>query len=236
MTKRIFALALALWLVFSLLGCEERARPSTQAPTEPSSIEVRSSAPEEPAASEDPASSEEADLDALVREIVLTYGAEEDPLNGSPQLTPTLTSLYHCAGWKGSEGLTPMHYFTWFFSTTMKEDYEYTQEAYRHPKGEAYGYFFPQDCYEERIQTYFEVDTDYLRSNPEIYHQEYQGYSLGGGGGIGDRPTLTYEYSQEGELLTVVVTETYSASDITHTLTVRLEENGGWKYLSDQVK
>ena len=77
---------------------------------------------------------------------------------------------------------------------------------------------------------------DYLQSNPVTYRQEYQGCSLGGGVGIGERPALTYEYSQKGDLLTVVVTETYSASDITHTLTVRLEENGGWKYLSDQVK
>ena len=77
---------------------------------------------------------------------------------------------------------------------------------------------------------------DYRQSNPEIYHQEYQGCSLGGGGGIGERPALTYEYSQKGEFLTVVVTVASSAGDITHTLTVRLEENGGWKYLSDQVK
>ena len=69
---------------------------------------------------------------------------------------------------------------------------------------------------------------DYLQSNPVTYRQEYQGCSLGGGVGIGERPALTYEYSQKGA--------TSSAGGITHTLTVRLEENGGWKYLSDQVK
>ena len=75
---------------------------------------------------------------------------------------------------------------------------------------------------------------DYLQSNPVTYCQEYQGCSLGGGVGIGERPALTYEYSQKGGLLTVAATS--SAGGITHTLTVRLEENGGWKYLSDQVK
>lgn len=88
MTKRVFALALALCLGLSLAGCGEKARPSSQPPTQPSSIEVR------PSPSEDPASGEEggeapADLDALVREIVLTYGAEEDTLNGPARSPPT---------------------------------------------------------------------------------------------------------------------------------------------------
>lgn len=47
---------------------------------------------------------------------------------------------------------------------------------------------------------------DYLQSNPVTYRQEYQGCSLGGGGGIGERPALTYEYSQKGGLLTVAAT------------------------------
>ena len=235
MTKRFFALALCLALILG--GCGEEAKPSTQPPTQPSSIEIRPSRPEEPGSS---APEAPADLDALVKEIVLTYGAEEDTLNGPARLVPTDISLFISdTGWEGGENLAPGNYFAWFFSTTMKEDYEYKREVYVHPKGEDYGWFFPQDLYEERVQTYFEVSVDHLRSDPAYYQAEYQGYCLGSGGGRGESPTLTYQYTRDGDLLTIRVIRSYPSGafpDACHTLTVRLEENGGGKYLGDQVE
>ncbi len=244
MTKRFFALTLALCLALALAGCGERAKPSDQPPTQPSSIEVRPSQADEPGEpapdGPDPAPEAPADLDALVKEIVLTYGAEEDTLNGPARLIPTDISLFISdTSWEGAGELTPGDYFAWFFSTTMKEDYEYKREAYRHPKGEDYGWFFPQDLYEERVQTYFEVSTDHLRSDPTYYQAEYQGYCLGSGGGRGESPTLAYQYTRDGELLTIQVTRSYESGafpDTCHTLTVRLEDGGGWKYLGDQVE
>lgn len=241
MTKRVFALVLALCLGLSLAGCGEKARPSSQPPTQPSSIEVRPSPSEDPAPEEaGPAPDASAGLDALVKEIVLTYGAEEETLDGQTRLVPTDISLFISdTDWSSGEELSPGHYFSWFFSTTMKEDYEYKQETYKHPKGEDYGWFFPQDIYEGRIQTYFEVSTEHLRSDPDYYQAEYQGYCVGGGGGKGEGPTLTYEYSREGELLTIAVDRVYPSGafpDLRHTLTVRLEGGGGWKYLGDRVE
>jgi len=245
MTKRVFALLLALGLALSLGACGEKARPSSQAPTEPSSIEVRSggpesSAPEGEASSEAPASGIPQADDALAREIVMVYGAEETVRDGQTLLVPTLVSLYFSSdpenSWEGGESLDPWSYFCWVFGSTMKEEYEYKLEAYKNPKGEEYGWFFPQDIYEERVQTYFEVSTGHLRGT-DAYDAEYQGYSIGGGGGRGDTPVLSYEYSQEGELLTIAVTADYDSSpDCRHTLTVRLEEGGGWKYLADKVE
>ena len=58
-----------------------------------------------------------------------------------------------------------------------------------------------------------------------------------GGGGKGMIPSIRYEWSQEGEILTVDVTLDYGEvqAGSTHRLTVRLEPDGGWKYLSCQV-
>ena len=53
---------------------------------------------------------------------------------------------------------------------------------------------------------------------------------------MGALPGLTYQYSQEGELLTIIVTLDFpDTPDQQHTLTVRLEPDGGWRYLSDEV-
>lgn len=236
MKKRVFTLLLALGLALILGGCGDKARPSSDAPSEPSSIEVR------------PGGSEGSGIpradDDLVKEIVLTYGAEEvRDADGSPRLVPTGISMYYRYepehSWEGAEALTPADYFGWFFSSTIPEDYDYKLEAYRHPRGEEYGWFFPQDVYEERVRRYFDISVDFLRSDPTYYHAEEQGYSLDAGGGKGELPTLTYEYTQDGDTLTVAVTSTYSFSPSLsnrHTLTVRLEEGGGWKYLADRVE
>jgi hypothetical protein len=239
MKSSVFALALALGLILSLGGCEEKARPSSQTPTEPSSIEVRGGEPESSIPEETASGIPQAD-DALVREIVLVYGAEENTYNGPVRLVPTAISFYNRTepeySWEGGESLSPGSYFSWFFSTTMKEDYEYKLEAYKNPRTEDGGWFYPQEVYEERVQRYFQVSTEHLRSDPIYYHEEDQAYYLEGGGGKGETPQLSYTYSQEGDILTVVVAVDSPSSSGRHTLTVRLEEGGGWKYLADKVE
>jgi hypothetical protein len=237
MFQRFLALGTALTLVLTMAACGEadKAQPvSGSSQSSPSSL-----------ATEPPADlSQDADgipqaNDAMVRKIICTYGAmEELTTDGSPRLVPTAISLFYSnESWEGPEDLTPGEYFSWFFSTTWNEDYEYKQEAYKNPHGENMGWFYPQDLYEERIQQYFEISSDYLRSDPTYYDAEYQGYWIGGGGGKGLVPILRYEWSQEGEILTVDVTLDYIEAQpgSTHRLTVRLEPDGGWKYLSCQV-
>ncbi len=237
MLQRILALGAVFALVLTMAACgeEDRAQPVSGS----SQSSASSLATEPPADLSQDADGIPQANDAMVRKIICTYGAmEELTTDGSPRLTlPGISLFYTNQSWETPEDLSPGSYFSWFFSTTWNEDYEYKQEAYKNPHGENMGWFYPQDLYEERIQQYFEVSTDYLRSDPTYYDAEYQGYSIGGGGGKGMIPSIRYEWSQEGEILTVDVTLDYGevqAGSI-HSLTVRLEPNGGWKYLSCQV-
>ena len=102
--KRIVAFLLIFALLLPLAACgeDEKARPSSQA-SPSSSLETRSPSSEpEPGPEPDETSSqpdgEDAPLtgDALVREIVKTYGAEETTgQDGVTKLVPTAVSQFY---------------------------------------------------------------------------------------------------------------------------------------------
>ena len=236
MPRRILALGAVFAMILTMAACGEEDRAQPVSGEAPASSSLSTQPPE--SSSEGLEAVPQAD-DSLVKEIICTYGAVEDSSSdGSPRLVPTAVSLFYLdESWKSPEELSPGGYFSWFFSTTWDEDYEYKKEAYKNPKGENMGWFYPQDLYEGRIQEYFEVSTDHLRSDPLYYDAQYGGYSIGGGGGKGMVPTLSCEWSQEGDLLTVDVALDYGEAQAgsTHRLTVRLEPEGGWKYLSCEV-
>ena len=222
MIRRIYALLGCLALVLTFTSCGDKPPASSQEPSQ--SV----SQPE----SQSPSSSVPQADDELAKQIVKAYGALEDE-NGT--LRPGAISLYYLSdnSWDKPEDLEAKYYFSWFFSSTMEEDYEYKVEAYKNPKGDDMGWFFPQDIYEGRIQKYFEVSTDHLRSDPYFYDAELKGYYVGGGGGKGETPPIAYTYSQEGDVLTLDVTLNFEYQPKSHfVLTARLEPDGGWKYLS----
>ena len=67
------------------------------------------------------------------------------------KLVPTAVSLfYRQSSWDYGEELSATDYFSWFLSTTLDEDQAYKEEHYAHPLGDGYGWFFPQDLFEER--------------------------------------------------------------------------------------
>ena len=236
MMKRILALGALFALVLAMAACgeEDRAQPVSGSSPASSSLSAQ---PPEASSGESLEAVPQAD-DSLVKEVVCTYGALVDSSYDPPRLVPTAVSLFYSdQSWETPEDLSSGNYFSWFFSTTWDEDYEYKQEAYKNPHGENMGWFYPQDLYEARIQEYFEVSTDHLRSDPTYYDAQYGGYSIGGGGGKGLVPALSCTWSQEGDLLTVDVALDYGEGQAgsTHRLTVRLEPDGGWKYLGCEV-
>ena len=215
-------------LLLTACGENSRARPSSEAPKSPSSLSTQPP-PQEPEPAPEPSQSEE----ALVREIVMTYGAEEStPKDGSVRLVAKMVSLLNMGtSWSHPEELSTADYWGWFLSTTFDEDYEYKLEHYTHPElGEGSGWFFPQELFEERVQRYFGVSTERLRDS-DYYDPALSGYWAGGGGGVGERPEITYTYVRDGDALTIDLELHYEYSQPAGgRLYVTLGPEGSWKY------
>lgn len=230
--RRSLPLFCALILSLSLAACGERskARPSSGTP-ETSSLPIQP--PAEPAPPSESPAIPQAD-EALVKEIVLTYGAAEDTRNTPGRIYPRKRSLYTGGeGWSSPEALSVGQYVTYAYIAIPYDDLAPFQQD--NPPGVLQ--FFPQELLEEAVQQHFDVTTRHLRSDPAYYDEARGGYVMPAGSGVGVLPGLTYQYSQEGELLTIIVTLDFpDTPNQQHTLTVRLEPDGGWRYLSDEVK
>lgn len=245
--KQFLTLLLALALAISCAACGGKEGPSSPKKPVSGGGPVGESRPEStpsPAEPSQPAEIPQAE-DDLVREIIFLYGAYEDTLNGPATLTAKKKSLFlRQEGWGPGE-LGPGDYLYWVDTLPMtQEEWNALEAAQHHAEGRQgqspFGYrFFPPELVEEKVLAHFEVTADALQADPEYYDGDIPGYFLPNGGGMGARAVLSYRYSQEGDTLTIPVTLDYpdgSQPTVTHTLTVRLEPDGGWKYLACQVQ
>lgn len=263
--KRLIPIFLSLLL---LAACSDKAAPSSSQ-KDPSSggglvISPPENSPSDPHPSEDmdvpsnsapdesqdfPSgddSSPQVDV-ALIREIIFTYGAEEDIYNyDQPTIVMKKKSLFiRDESWSGENGLTPFDYLYWEDSRpTTDEEWDAIEAGQHYAEGRqgespfGYRYLGPGEMVEEKILSHFQVTLEHLRSDPEYYDGSIPGYFMMAGGGMGARPTISFTFQQDGDILTVPVTLTFpdgSEPETTHTLTIRLESNGGWKYLGCQV-
>lgn len=247
--NRFLAAVLTIALLLSLSACGGKESPGREPASGGGTVggQGEPSAPKEPepekgtpAPSAIPRADEE-----LVRQIIVTYGAYEDTLNTPAALTVGKKSLFlRGESWSGAESLTPETLLLWVDSLPMTEKEWNTFEAAQHNAegrmGESpFGYrFFPPELVEDKVLSRFDTTLEHLRSDPETYDAALPGYFLPAGGGMGGRVAISYTYSQEGEILTIPVTLNRadgSEPAAVHTLTVRLEEGGSWKYLGCQV-
>jgi len=241
--KRFLAAILALVLLLACAACGGKETPSAPEATISGGGAVGEQREEPSDRPGDPAEPVPQAEEALVREIVLTYGAYEDTLNTPSALAVGKKSLFlREEGWEGA--LTPAGYLYWVDSLPMTEEewntFEAAQTHAQGREGESpFGYrFFPPELVEDKVLSHFDTTLDQLQSDPECYDGSVPGYFLPAGGGMGSRITVSYTYAQDGETLTVPVTLTWadgSEPAAVHTLTVRLEPDGGWKYLGCQV-
>lgn len=244
--KRLISILLALLL---LTACGGKAASSSGSASDGGGLTVSQpsdgpdnsdEAPENP---DEDASIPQADQE-LVREIVFTYGAKEDMVYGPGNYTTRNKSLFFREeSWSGENGLEPFYYLYWEDSLPSTEEEWAVIQAGQHyaeeHQGESpfgYGYLGPGETVEEKILAHFEVTLEHLRGDPEYYDGSIPGYFMMAGGGMGERPVVSFTYEQEGDILTIPVRLTYSFEpNVTHTLTVRLEPDGGWKYLGCEV-
>lgn len=196
--KRLFPVLLALLLALSACGGKTPA-PETSAPVpEAPSSAPETSAPATPAPEPpDEQHFPQAD-DALVREIIKTYGAREEvgPDGVSRLVAVEASLLDHFSNWDSVEELTTMAFYSWFLTTTYQEDPDQRRERYSHPDLEEMdGIFYPQDLFEERVQRYFRASSRQLRSGAP-YDPQRQGYWLPISLGIGES-AIEYSYTQD---------------------------------------
>ena len=232
--KPLFPVLLALLLALSACGGKTPA-PVTSAPVpEAPASAPETSAPATPAPEPpDEQHYPQAD-DALVREIVKTYGAREEvgPDGVSRLVAVEASLLDHFSNWDSVKELTPMAFYSWFLTTTYQEDLDQRRERYSHPDLEEMdGIFFPQDLFEERVQRYFRASSLQLRSDAP-YDPQRQGYWFPLSLGIGES-AIEYSYTQDNGILTIDLSLDYSprSSPYTGRLTVILFEEDRWEYL-----
>jgi hypothetical protein len=237
--KKGIVIMLVLALILAA-GC--KARTGTDVSYPPESSEAASSAPEseESASEPEPESSQEeesSDIDTYEMgpydEMLLVFGGViEYPGDSAPYLRTSEVGLYYVGDWNSPGELDAGSYYSWYMSMMWKEGLTNSElkEKYKSPLEGDMGWFFPQDLYEAAVQKYFDVSTDYLRSERHIYDPDLEGYYLpGSSGGIGERPEIVLdEFEEEGDVVKLYI----SLGADKKVLTVKKESAGGFKFES----
>jgi len=156
-----------------------------------------------------------------------------------PYLSSAIAGLYFSSDWKTPEELPVGDYFTWYLTMVWKEDIsiQELQEKYKSPFGPDTGWFFPQELFEPLVIRHFDVSTEYLRSDSDIYDATHRGYYIGGGGGIGNIPAIVLrDVEKDGDLRRLRILLDYGdgewAPNENKILTVRLMGQGSFRFES----
>ncbi|MEF9984696.1 MAG: hypothetical protein RR710_09180 [Oscillospiraceae bacterium] len=243
MLKIIVPILVAVLLVGS--GCSARQKSTDEIQSASDTVST-SSSNYESSISEQSSSSEVSENpinDELLRDILINYGANKFPDEGEKTLIEHKSgSLFSYEDdWDETHPMPNFNYYIWNLGQLWNEDISYEErvEKYANPSGkENVGWFFPQDIYESRVMQYFDVTTELLRSSEE-YDAKYQGYSIYGGGGIGEKVKIKiFKTEQVDDILRLhitLVSNEYNRKNYENKykiLSVRLAEDGSYKYIS----
>lgn len=246
-SSRLLSLLLAVCLLFSLSSCSERGNTGQQAPTpaETESSAVDTAAPQEETAPDAPAGQQSAGEpesaeqqqpapadapyqadDKLVWNAVLNFGASS--ANGAPQTS--VVSLYYHDRWTidDADGTDFFSWYTGIVSQLYSD--EEREELFLAEDG---SWAYPAEIYEADVRRYFDVTTEQMRDNPDLYHADTNTYYALAGPGVGERPSIEIQsFKQEGNLVNI---DLFLESEIElprwMMLTIRLTDDG-YRYVS----
>ena len=139
------------------------------------------------------------------------------------------------------------NYFDGIYSYFLFSSAFYANNGYypeEDPEGE--DFIYPEEFVVDHIQKYFLWDSETIRKNAKEgeFDEENNTYYFFFGGGGGYYPPVVSDVRQNGNIIEMDI-EQYSATDEIHgkdfkitrfnTLTIRLDDDGTWKYLSNKV-
>lgn len=144
------------------------------------------------------------------------------------QYISQLTWLLTSDDWVPSE-ITPTDYVMWYGYHVKTSG---SVEAYRR-EGEE-GLFFPQDEFEREVQKYFDVSTEHLRSNSEIYLADLKAYRTPVALYILSKKECTIKkVTDEDEKIEILFSLLYPESGNCSEIVLSIKkENDGFSYLS----
>lgn len=171
-------------------------------------------------------------LKAVAEDAVLNFGAERQE-NGTLLISDR--SLFWSWGFNSAEDLSGYSFWIWRVEKAVRDGENISEK----PDG---GWYFPSTDYERVIQQYFDVSTEALRGDEDgVYHADEDAYWPEEGGGGRGAPVEVHIVGlvKEGELLHIkaeLVDADTGFVDEQRTLTIRLEEDGGYKFVSYSEK
>ena len=144
------------------------------------------------------------------------------------QYISQLTWLLTSDDWVPSE-ITPTDYVMWYGYHVKTSG---SVEAYRR-EGED-GLFFPQEEFEQEVQKYFDVSTEHLRSDAEIYLADRKVYRTPVALYILSKKECTIKkVTDEDERIEILFSLLYPESDTHSEIVLSIKkENDGFSYLS----
>jgi len=171
------------------------------------------------------------------REILMTYGAYEVENGKGSQLQAAPISLYQSPQgyeWR-KPGEIPQEAYYYFYLHQHHLNGRYYDELIEiYPDAEGGNLLFPQLEYEELIQAYFDVSTEYLRDS-DRYDANQKGYVNSQPPGFGEQPYIQLDrVEQDGEHRMLYITLDYSSpgnDDLAYILSVDMKDNE-WQYVS----
>ena len=162
------------------------------------------------------------------RDILLNFGGS---LNHEGRVTPfKFASLFYKEnGYADCSDMEPLDYFTWMCCYERLHPEIETIETIN-KNGVSVNYF-PEQLYENTVQSFFEVEADRLRSD-EVYDPEVGYYLENNAAGFGIVPTITLVSAEKENDILKLRIKIRGEEENEFLLSVRLLEDKSYKYIS----